>query len=186
MQYRNLGHSGLQVSRVCLGTMMFGDVTPEEESLAIADRGTNSGEYLYYSYPWGARPESETVAELEAKVVSGLSSIIISNGVAVERVRLTPDRITLYSTPLSYPMVTTDAFHTYRIVLRGQDLQVFVDGKLALDGRGKFAPPTPAGRNALQFGAASSTELGETLWRAVRARTGAASLFDLVLGYDYP
>jgi aryl-alcohol dehydrogenase-like predicted oxidoreductase len=45
MEYRNLGQSGLKVSRLCLGCMMFGDVTPEEESLAIigaaCDRGIN-------------------------------------------------------------------------------------------------------------------------------------------------
>ena len=35
MQYRNLGKSNLQVSRLCLGTMMFGDQTPREEAAAI-------------------------------------------------------------------------------------------------------------------------------------------------------
>ena len=35
MQYRNLGKSNLQVSRLCLGTMMFGDQTSREEAAAI-------------------------------------------------------------------------------------------------------------------------------------------------------
>lgn len=35
MQYRNLGHSNLQVSALCLGTMMFGDQTDESEAAAI-------------------------------------------------------------------------------------------------------------------------------------------------------
>ena len=30
MEYRKLGRSGLDVSRICLGTMMFGEPTPEE------------------------------------------------------------------------------------------------------------------------------------------------------------
>src|SRR5690606_6810761 len=43
--YRRLGRSGLEVSTLCVGTMMFGDRTDEEEAraiLAIArDRGIN-------------------------------------------------------------------------------------------------------------------------------------------------
>ena len=35
MKYRNLGASQLEVSRLCLGTMMFGDQTDEKESAAI-------------------------------------------------------------------------------------------------------------------------------------------------------
>ena len=35
MDFRRLGQSGLQVSRICLGAMMFGDQT---ERLAVARR----------------------------------------------------------------------------------------------------------------------------------------------------
>ena len=45
MKYRNLGASQLEVSRLCLGTMMFGDQTDEKESAAIVadarERGVN-------------------------------------------------------------------------------------------------------------------------------------------------
>lgn len=45
MQYRRLGHSGVQVSPICLGTMMFGGPTPPDESVRIMhaalDRGIN-------------------------------------------------------------------------------------------------------------------------------------------------
>ncbi len=45
MQYRALGHSNLQVSVLCLGTMMFGDQTARDEAAAIIadaqDRGVN-------------------------------------------------------------------------------------------------------------------------------------------------
>ncbi|TXL68220.1 aldo/keto reductase [Zeimonas arvi] len=37
MKYRRLGRSNLQVSELCLGTMMFGDQTDEKESAAILD-----------------------------------------------------------------------------------------------------------------------------------------------------
>jgi aryl-alcohol dehydrogenase-like predicted oxidoreductase len=43
MQYVHLGRSGLQVSRLCLGTMNFGEVTDEATSFRIMDEALDSG-----------------------------------------------------------------------------------------------------------------------------------------------
>jgi aryl-alcohol dehydrogenase-like predicted oxidoreductase len=43
MQYRQLGKSNLQVSALCLGTMMFGDQTSREEAHAIVDHAHSHG-----------------------------------------------------------------------------------------------------------------------------------------------
>ncbi|MCF8260185.1 MAG: aldo/keto reductase [Melioribacteraceae bacterium] len=43
MIYKNLGRSGLKVSRLCLGTMNFGEVTPKKESFNIMDEAVNLG-----------------------------------------------------------------------------------------------------------------------------------------------
>jgi aryl-alcohol dehydrogenase-like predicted oxidoreductase len=43
MDYIHLGRTGLQVSRLCLGTMNFGPETPEDESFAIMDRALELG-----------------------------------------------------------------------------------------------------------------------------------------------
>jgi hypothetical protein len=43
MQYTRLGRSGLQVSRLCLGTMNFGPLTSESDSHAIMDRAVDLG-----------------------------------------------------------------------------------------------------------------------------------------------
>lgn len=43
MQYTHLGRAGVQVSRLCLGTMNFGPYTPEAESFAIMDRALELG-----------------------------------------------------------------------------------------------------------------------------------------------
>src|SRR4030042_1630834 len=43
MEYRSLGRSGLLVSRLCLGTMNFGNLTSEQESFAILDRALDTG-----------------------------------------------------------------------------------------------------------------------------------------------
>lgn len=43
MQYRRLGKSNLQVSALCLGTMMFGDQTGEEEAASIVAHAREHG-----------------------------------------------------------------------------------------------------------------------------------------------
>jgi aryl-alcohol dehydrogenase-like predicted oxidoreductase len=43
MQYTHLGRSGLEVSRLCLGTMNFGPETTEEDSFAIMDQALEHG-----------------------------------------------------------------------------------------------------------------------------------------------
>ena len=43
MEYTHLGRTGLQVSRLCLGTMNFGPETTEEDSCAIMDRALDAG-----------------------------------------------------------------------------------------------------------------------------------------------
>lgn len=158
----------------------------KDGALLIADRGSEPGDYMHCVYAWNARPDRESVAEFEAKVISGISYVIFSNGVAMERLRLTPDGITLTHTGLKHAVDTTDRFHTYRLAIQGNDLKVYVDGKLALDASGRFTTAAPGGHNSFQFGAANSPEQGEALWRSVRLRTGATSLFDVVMTFDYP
>lgn len=43
MQYSKLGRSGLLVSRLCLGTMNFGAITPEKDSYKIMNRALELG-----------------------------------------------------------------------------------------------------------------------------------------------
>lgn len=43
MEYRSLGRTGLQVSIQCLGCMMFGGKTEEQESMNIIDKAIDSG-----------------------------------------------------------------------------------------------------------------------------------------------
>ena len=43
MEYTHLGRSGLTVSRLCLGTMNFGDETTESDSHAIMDSAHDHG-----------------------------------------------------------------------------------------------------------------------------------------------
>jgi aryl-alcohol dehydrogenase-like predicted oxidoreductase len=43
MEYRNLGRTGVKVSQLCLGTMMFGRSTSEADSITIIERALDQG-----------------------------------------------------------------------------------------------------------------------------------------------
>lgn len=119
------------------------------------------------------------------KLLSGWSSILIENGVAGEEIMFYPDRVMLRHDGLSSPLQTGDAFHTYRIVMHQQDLKVYADGQLRLDGTHRFTHPTPNGRNGGAFGGANSPSVGEALWESVRIRNPAVSLLDVALSIRY-
>ncbi len=156
----------------------------EDGALLLADRGTEGGDYVHYRYAWGADPSERVVVEAEARVVEGSSFIIVSNGVAQERLTLWPDRIELhFNRDISYEMDTTDDFHTYRIVTEGDDIQVFVDGELRLDGSGTYTGRGNA--KQLSFGAANSPMEGAAWWRAIRARLQSQSCRDLLVSVGY-
>jgi len=155
-------------------------------ALFIADRGTVSGDYHYWRYSWGADFDDETVIEARVKVVSGESYIIVTDMKTDERIGFFPDRLQLYfHRSIAYKMDTTDDFHVYRIVLKGKDLKVYVDGKLAIDGTGKFDHRAMYSRNEIAFGAANSSAVGEAYWGYVKARTQGQALRDLVVSIDY-
>ena len=43
MEYRSLGRTGVQVSKLCLGCMNFGGPSPEDESISIIDAAIDAG-----------------------------------------------------------------------------------------------------------------------------------------------
>ncbi len=140
-------------------------------ALAIQDDGTAAGDYLYYRHPWGIDVSGDVVVEARARVVSGTNCVIMADGRAGERLMLNPDHICLWHNRRArYDMDTTDGFHVYRIVIRGADIQVYVDGQLRIDAPGQFAARAGYPRNELAFGATNSPMTGEAHWNSVQAR----------------
>lgn len=66
MQYSKLGRSGLLVSRLCLGTMNFGAITPEKDSYAIMNRALELGINFF-----------DTANVYGGKMGAGITEIII-------------------------------------------------------------------------------------------------------------
>src|SRR5260221_7069550 len=61
MEYRSLGNSGLKVSPICLGTMMFGDRTDAAEAGRIVASARDAGVNFIDTADVYAKGESERV-----------------------------------------------------------------------------------------------------------------------------
>ncbi|MCX7153196.1 MAG: aldo/keto reductase, partial [Proteobacteria bacterium] len=61
MDYRNLGRSGLKVSKMCLGTMMFGDRTDAAEAARIVASARDAGVNFIDTADQYAKGESERI-----------------------------------------------------------------------------------------------------------------------------
>lgn len=61
MDYRNLGRSGLKVSPLCLGTMMFGDMTDATASARIVDLAKDAGVNFVDTADAYSQGKSETI-----------------------------------------------------------------------------------------------------------------------------
>jgi hypothetical protein len=153
--------------------------------LFIADRGTDGGNYAYFRYPCFVDPSDETIVEVRLKPVSGWSSILIENGVSGEEIQFFPEQVKARHCGLAHSMDTTDAFHTYRLLIKDNDFRVYVDGELKIDGAGRFTLPAYNGRSGIAFGAANSPSLGEAYWESVKIYNRARSLNDLVLSVQF-
>jgi len=63
---------------------------------------------------------------------------------------------------------TSDDFHMYRLIIRGEDMAVEMDGKRIIEGRDAFWRPATSPRKFIRFGSASKPFTGEAKWEFVR------------------
>lgn len=93
MEYRNLGHSGLKVSRICLGTMAFGRWIDESASARIIDTALEAGiNFMDTANYYGKGQDSGSHAE------KGMGETILGNLLGSRR-----DRVVL-ATKVRLPM----------------------------------------------------------------------------------
>jgi len=140
--------------------------------LHVVDKGTQPGDRVSMDRAWFADPEIGSAAEARVRVVSckGMAGVDLcfSDGVHEDILTLYTDRIELHSAKLSHAMDTTNAFHVYRVDIRGTNVSVMADGKKVMDGTGRFTQPAHSRRNRLSWGAGSSAATGEAFWDWVR------------------
>jgi hypothetical protein len=174
--------------------------------LFLADRSASGNDMANLIYPWHIDPQTETVVDVRVKVVNSDDPlgvcVRVANGTTVEYLTLGSKSIGLHFAGLTEPFDTTSTFHTYRIAVKKNDIRVSVDGRLMLDGSGRFTASARdkshwlplvyglAGWNncSLAFGSATGPGTGAAMWEFVRFRSATKTVFvkDMAISVTYP
>jgi hypothetical protein len=165
----------LPVSQAWIGPGTRSERTPD--GLRIVDASTEAGSGRLYWYPWRVDPSAGATVEARLRVTQASepwgACVNVADGVHEEDVSFFPDRVVLSYAKIEAPFPADDGFHTYRVSFKAPDIQVWADGRLLLDGRGRFTQPViEAKRNRLAFGASASTATSDATWQCVRFRGG--------------
>lgn len=162
----------------------------EADGLRIEDDGTGFG---HYRAVWKAGEDEEIIVEAEVKVLSTTGAVKgkttssvwpwrdggpvvmqVSDGRHQEGLVLFPNQATNF-TDRFIPQDTTNRFHTYRLVIRGTDMQMFVDGERKVVGQGAFWKPAESKEPFILFGSTAKTATGNAIWKSVKLGTRRAT-----------
>lgn len=157
--------------------------TVEGTVLYLVDDSTEFGNYRA---AWKAAPGQEIIVEARVKVgkMTGASkgksatslwpwrdgapiAVQVSDGRRQDGLVLFPTQAASF-TDRFIPMDTTKTFHTYRLVIRGADMSIWVDGVQKVEGQGAFWKPADSREPFLLFGSTARTATGDAHWEYVR------------------
>ena len=156
------------------------NTTTKGAALHLVDDSNQEG---CFRAKWKAEPDQEIVVEARVKVGAvkafrgGQSiwpwrdgapiGVLVSDGRHQEGLVLIPSRLATF-TDRFFKANTSSSFHTYRLVIRGNDMSVFMDDKLCIRGAGAFWKPAESPEPFLQFGSNAKTFTGSAQWEFVR------------------
>jgi hypothetical protein len=157
----------------------------ETEGLRMGEDGAGFG---YYRAPWQAGEDDEIIVEATVKVdpMAGWQKkpaltvwpwrdgapvvLQVSDGRHQEGLVLSQFQATTF-TDRYIPLDTTNRFHTYRLIIRGTDMQIFVDGQRKVVGQGAFWKPAESNQPFILFGSTAKKVSGSAIWQSVRLGT---------------
>ncbi len=155
----------------------------EADGLRLIDDGKESA---HYRASWKASPDDEIIVEatLKAGAITGSQPkkpatslwpwrdgapvmVQVSDGKHQDGLVIFPAQATNF-TDRFVPMDTTNRFHTYRLVIRGTDMEMWVDGEQKIVGQNAFWKPADSPEPFIQFGSSAKTATGDALWSSVK------------------
>ena len=164
--------------------------TLEDGGLRLID---DSADFAYYRAPWKAEPDQEIIIEttIQAGAITGSQPkkpatslwpwrdgapvmVQVSDGKHQDGLVLFPAQAASF-TDRFIPMDTTNRPHTYRLIIRGTNMEMWLDGVKKIEGQGAFWKPADSPEPFIQFGSSAKTATGEALWSRVKLGVRKAS-----------
>ncbi len=152
-------------------------------TLHLVDDAVEAGNYRA---SWKADPDQEIIVEVKVKMgaMTGWKKgsrakslwpwrdgapvgLLISDGQHQEGLVLSPVQAASF-TDRFIPMDTTNRFHTYRLVIRGTNMSMWVDGVKKVEGQNAFWKPASSPQAFIQFGSTAKIASGDAHWASVR------------------
>jgi photosystem II stability/assembly factor-like uncharacterized protein len=137
---------------------------------------------------WKPQPDRELIVEARVKVIATTGStkpegtsvwpwrdgspacVHVSDGRRQEGLALATNRAMTFGDRVAL-LDTTNDFHVYRLVFRGNDVAMEIDGKSTIAGQGAFARPADSGEAFIQFGSTAKSATGSAEWSYVKLGT---------------
>jgi hypothetical protein len=160
-----------------------GSAAVEADGLRLTD---DSADFAHFRAPWRADPDQEIIVEATVKVVAVTGSqknktasslwpwrdgapvsVLVSDGRHQEGLVLFANQAASH-TDRFIPMDTTNRFHTYRLLIRGNGMEVWVDGERRIEGQGAFWKAAESPEPFIQFGSTAKAAMGEAIWASLR------------------
>ncbi len=155
----------------------------EAEGLRLIDDGK---EFAHYRAAWKAAPDDEIIVEatVKAGAITGSQPkkpatslwpwrdgapvmVQVCDGKHQDGLVIFPAQATTF-TDRFVPMDTTNRFHTYRLVIRGTDMEMWVDGEKKVVGQNAFWKKADSPEQFIQFGSSAKTATSDALWSSVK------------------
>ncbi len=155
----------------------------EAGGLRLIDDGK---ECANYRAAWKPGEDDEIIVEATVKVTSVTGSqakktasslwpwrdgapvsVLVSDGRHQEGLVLFANQAASH-TDRFIPMDTTNRFHTYRLVIHGTDMSLWVDGVRKVQGQGAFWKTAESPEAFIQFGSSAKAAMGDAVWAGVK------------------
>jgi hypothetical protein len=166
------------------------DAKVEADGLRLVD---GDKEFAHYRASWKAGADDEIIVEATVKTGAITGSqpkkpatslwpwrdgapvmVQVSDGRHQDGLVLFPAQATSF-TDRFIPMDTSSKSHTYRLIIHGTDMQIWVDGVKKVEGQGAFWKPADSPEPFIQFGSSAKAATGDALWSSVKLGVRKAS-----------
>ncbi|MBI4664336.1 MAG: exo-alpha-sialidase [Verrucomicrobia bacterium] len=150
-------------------------------ALRVAD--DSAEEMGAFRAAWKPQPSCEVIVEARVRVEAVKAfrggtamwpslegapvGLLVGDGRHQEGLVLRPEKIATYLDRVAVMNARRD-FHTYRLVIRENDMSIFADGELKIRGEGAFWKKAENSEGFGQFGSNSAGWMGDGYWESVK------------------